>query len=424
MVVFFLAASIRTYAGPFDTGGNAATQRLNSSLWDQQYLLGDWGGARTRLAKEGITFDLTNIGDLLGDASGSQEHHLTYFGRFRASSDIDFKKLAGFDGEFFFSGIWQYGQNLSGRYLNTNTLTSSIAGVSSVRIDQFWYQQGFDQGKIKIKLGQVAAVNEFGATDFFDILMNDELGYAPNAVFNTKQPFSPAGKPGAVLTLDLSDVKPGLYLKGGVFTSYKDPYNPDAYGVDYKDDFRHGAAVSLEMGYKEQKTNYAGVYKLGVNADPSTIYFNPATNQEYRGDLNGYVTIEKTVYHPVNANGQLSTGKGLDLLFEFVGEPGDRNPIQFEFTTGGRYTGLIPGRDNDKVGFGLIFSNNGSAFSQANRQTGGPGLGGETTLEIDYQVNPTAWLSIQGDAQYIIDPGGNANRDSILVLGFRTIVRF
>jgi len=420
----FLAACLTTHAGTIDTSSNPVIQKLTSSLWDQQYLLGDWGGARTRLAKEGITFQLGNIGDLMGDASGSQEHHLAYFGRFRATADIDFNALANFDGEFFFSGIWQYGENLSGRYLGTNTLTSSIAGVNSVRIDQLWYQQGFDDGKFKIKLGQVAAVNEFGATDFFDILMNDELGYAPNAIFNTRQPFSPAGKPGAIFTLDLSDLKPGLYLKGGVFTTYENPYKPDAYGVDYKDDFRHGLAASLELGFKEQKTSYAGVYKLGLNADPSSIYFNPATNQEYRGDFNAYATIEKTVYHPLDHDGKLSTDKGLDLLFEFVGEPGDRNPLQYEVTTGGRYTGLIPGRDKDKVGFGVIYSNNGSAFSQANEQTGGPGLGGETTLEIDYQVNPAPWLSIQGDAQYIIDPGGNPNRDNILVLGLRTIVQF
>jgi porin len=60
----------------------------------------------------------------------------------------------------------------------------------------------------------------------------------------------------------------------------------------------------------------------------------------------------------------------------------------------------------------------------ANQQAGGPGLGGETTLELDYQYNPAPWLSIQPDMQYIMDPGGNSDRSDILVLGLRTIVRF
>ncbi len=209
----FAATSV--HAGQDSQESATANQRSPPSLWDQQYMFGDWGGRRSWLADHGVTFDFNNIGDFLTDISGSQTHHVTYFGRFRASTDIDFNKLAGFDGEFFFSAIWQYGQNLSGRYLHVNTLVSSIAGEDSARVDQFWYQQGlFDHLLSTVKLGQIAAVNEFGATDFFDILFNDELGYAPNALFNTKQPFSPAGKPGVVLWGDLSVVTPGLVHQG------------------------------------------------------------------------------------------------------------------------------------------------------------------------------------------------------------------
>jgi len=195
----FTIPTVSAYAGADEMKMSSDVQTNRPSLWDQQYMFSDWGGERSRLAEKGVTFDLNNIGDYQGSVTGSQHNESTYFGRFRASSDIDFNKLSDFDGEFFFSGIWQYGQNLSARYLHVNTLTSSIAGVESVRVDQLWYQQGFADHLFKVKLGQIAAVNEFGATDFFDILVNDELAYAPNAIFNTKQPFSPAGKPGAVV---------------------------------------------------------------------------------------------------------------------------------------------------------------------------------------------------------------------------------
>ena len=405
------------------------------SFWSQQYMLGDWGGERTKLAKEGVTFDFTNIGDFLTDVTGNQTHHATYFGRFRASTDIDFNKLSNFDGEFFISGIWQYGRNLSGDYLHVNTLTSSIAGEESERIDQLWYQQGLFDHQLLIKLGQVAPVNEFGATDFFDILYNDELGYAPNAIFNTREPFSPAGKPGAIITGDLGFITPGLYIKTGVFTAYDNPYRPDSNGVYYYDDFNHGMSMAAEIGYKEPNTQYDGIYKLGATGTPDVRYINPSTGQIYHGDYNIYATVEKTVYHPMKLDSDpkdmksmketLDTKKGLDLLFEFVGEPGDRNPLQYEFTFGARYTGLIPCRPDDKIGFGLIYSDNGNAASSAYAtNTGRGGLGGETTLEADYQYNPTPWLSLQPDIQYIMDPGGDSSRGDILVLGFRTIVRF
>jgi porin len=437
-VLFIAAASLAVAPSFARAGTDELTPNVGTAqpdFWHQQYLFGDWDGHRTELEKEGVTFDFNNIGDFLTDVTGAQEHHMTYFGRFRFSTDIDFNKLSGFDGEFFFSPIWQYGQNLSAQYLHTNTLTSSIAGPNSVRIDQFWYQQGFFDSMLKVKLGQVAAVNEFGATDFFDILFNDELGYAPNAVFNTKQPFSPAGKPGVVVWGDLSDITPGLYAKTGVFTGYDNPYHPDSNGVDYVDDFDHGITGSFEIGYKEPNTKYDGVYKLGVNWNSGFGYENPATQEDYGHDYNIYFTAEKTVYHPMKlvptdpkdmkAGGEvLDTTRGLDLLFQFVGEPGDRNPLQYEATLGGRYTGLFDSRPQDKIGFGVIWSDNGTAYSQANYMGNERTLGGETTFELDYQYNPTPWLSIQPDAQYIIDPGGDYQRDDILVLGLRTIVRF
>jgi porin len=429
-----LATPFFAWAGNDEITPNVGT--VQPDFWHQEYMLGDWDGHRSELEKEGVKFDFDNIGDFLTDVTGAQEHHLTYFGRFRFTTDLDFNKLSGFDGELFFSPIWQYGQNLSAQYLHTNTLTSSIAGPNSVRIDQFWYQQGFFDSMFKVKLGQIAAVNEFGATDFFDILFNDELGYAPNAIFNTKQPFSPAGKPGIVLWGDLSELTPGLYVKTGVFTGYDNPYHPDSNGVDYVDDFDHGLTGSFEIGYKEQNTSYDGVYKLGANWNSGYAYENPQTSVKYGHDYNIYAVAEKTIYHPeklapadpkdmkAGSGEVLDTKRGLDLLLEFVGEPGDRNPLQYEFTLGARYTGLFDSRPTDKIGFGVIWSDNGDAYSQANYTANERTLGGETTVELDYQFNPAPWLSIQPDAQYIIDPGGDSQRDDILVLGLRTIVRF
>jgi porin len=162
---------------------------------------------------------------------------------------------------------------------------------------------------------------------------------------------------------------------------------------------------------------------VGVNGAQAR-FTNPATGQVYREDFNAYGIAEKTVYRPMGTDGKVDPKKGLDLLLEFVGEPGDRNSLQYEVTAGGRYTGLIPGRDTDKVGFGVIYSDNSDAASMASQVGGGPSLGGETTLELDYQFNPAPWLSVQPDVQYIIDPSGISGREDIAVLGLRTIVRF
>jgi porin len=425
-----LGSSTLAMAGP-SVPATILTQPPAESFWTQKYLTGDWGGERTRLENEGIKITANHVGDFEADVAGNHTHHGTWFGRFRLSLDVDLQKLANIDGEFYATAIYQYGQNLSGKYLNVNTLTSSIAGTPSLRVDEIWYQQGLFDGRVKIKLGQVAAVNEFGSTDFGDVMINDETGYAPNAIFPTAQPFSPAGKPGVIVKFDLRDLTPGLYFKAGAFTGYRDSYHPDRNGFDYASDFDRGPAYSAEIGYNEQNPNYAGVYKLGANYNDLKGYSDLYTGEPLRGDYNVYLTVEKSVYHPrqlvsdgKSMNEVLDTKKGLDLLLELVGAPDDRNPIEFEALFAARYTGLIPGRDTDKVGFGVIYSQTGHAVSAASKAAGGSSLNGEVDLELSYQVNPTPWLSIQPNVQAIFNPRGDSNRNNIVVLGLRSVVTF
>jgi porin len=286
--------------------------------------------------------------------------------------------------------------------------------------------------RIKLKVGQIAIVNEFGATDFFDILFNDELGYAPNPLFPPGQPFSPAGKPGMILKFDLRDVTPGLYFKTAAYTAYVNAYRPDDNGFHYGDDFEHGVGYSAEVGYLEQKTDYAGVYKAGVNITDLLHYqdftaFDPATNTytgaPVRGDYSLYAIAEKSVYHPVE-NGKLNTAKGVDLLGEFTYAPGDRNLLEWEVDLGMRYTGPFECRPKDKVGAGFIMSQAGSHASNSFADDGFGHLQGEETFELDYQYHVADWLQIQPDVQYILDPRGNTNRDGILILALRSVVTF
>ncbi len=190
------------------------------------------------------------------------------------------------------------------------------------------------------------------------------------------------------------------------------PTSPDRLrNVSYGDDFNHGWVASYELGYQEPNKNYSGVYKLGINANNLAVYSNPNTGETYRGDFTAYGLAEKTVYHPTDATGKLESKKGLDVLLEFLGAPGDRNNLEFEFTAGARYTGLIPGRDQDKTGLGIVYSQNGSAASERlRRRSRSRCLAGRPPLELDYQINPLSWFSFQLDDQYIIDPGGDAQR--------------
>jgi len=78
----------------------------------EPYLLGDWGGLRTRLLEQGVRFDLGYVSDTLWGFK-SQQTPFAMWNRFRATVDIDFAALAGFDGWYFHAtGLAQGGGNL------------------------------------------------------------------------------------------------------------------------------------------------------------------------------------------------------------------------------------------------------------------------------------------------------------------------
>jgi porin len=411
-----------------DTAKSVEMAAQSQCIWEQKYLTGDWGGHRTDLENKGVTFDLNYINDLQSDLTGNQTHHITNFGRIRGSVTIDLQKMANFDGKFFVTGMWQFGKNI-GAGLNTFTSPSSIAGYNSFRLDEAWYEQGLLDHKIRVKVGQIAAVNDFGQTGLF--LMNDETGYSPNITFYPLQPFSPAGKPGVVLTFDPSGKDEGIYIKGGAFTAYDNAYKPDTSGLNWGDDFDHGAAGTFEIGYNE-KTAYPAVYKLGVSFSDLSRYSDLQTGEPKQGNFTAYFTYQKTVWRPALSNGKLNMDRGLDVLVQALGAPEDRNPIRFEGLLGAVYNGPFESRPQDKVGLGVIFADAGSALSSANKHSGAPGtgsLGTQVALELSYQYNPAPWFSIQPDLQYIVNPVGpnnpqSSNRDSILIIGLRTVLRF
>jgi carbohydrate-selective porin OprB len=80
-------------ADPGDPGVDLGVHTNTASLWYRQYILGDWGGWRSRLADQGVTFNIQNIGDFQANLSGSQTHHASYFARLRAWADVDVNKL-------------------------------------------------------------------------------------------------------------------------------------------------------------------------------------------------------------------------------------------------------------------------------------------------------------------------------------------
>ena len=101
---------------------------------DRPYLLGDWGGERTRLLEQGVRFDFEYISDTLWGFE-SQRNSFASWNRFRTTVDIDLGALAGFDGWYFHAtGLAQGTANL-GQALGLLTGPSGLVSTSTIRLD-------------------------------------------------------------------------------------------------------------------------------------------------------------------------------------------------------------------------------------------------------------------------------------------------
>jgi carbohydrate-selective porin OprB len=68
---------------------------------------------------------------------------------------------------------------------------------------------------------------------------------------------------------------------------------------------------------------------------------------------------------------------------------------------------LVPSRDGDTIGAGVFHVEFSDEAEFAND--------GETAVEVFYRAQVTGWFSVKPDFQYIFNPGGTTNDDSVVV---------
>jgi porin len=118
-----------------------------------------------------------------------------------------------------------------------------------------------------------------------------------------------------------------------------------------------------------------------------------------------------------------ASNRGLDLSFG-LDSPTDLNRENEQITGGLRYNGIIPHREQDSLAFGVVESKISDQFSFARTLIGGPSLGSEKAIELNYAIQASHWIQLQPVFQYYIDVGANSHIPNAAVLGFRTKVTF
>jgi porin len=428
-----------------------------ASIWEQDTLTGDWGGARTALKDKGIDITLISIDEILGVLSGGISRQASYEGRLEFSVDTDLKKLVGWDGATTHFTIYQLRSTSHDAVDNTGSIAdpSNIDALATTRLFTAWFQQNFFDDKLSIRLGQIAADDEFIGSPTAGGLINGTFGWASLVAANmiSGGPAFPLATPGVRVALKPTDQ---LTLQAAVFSGdpagadcNDNPQSCNRYGTTFS--FSGGALWMGELQYavnqNKKSAGLPGVYKLGgwyattdfadqhyglngVGAVVSLADPTVAGPLYHRGNGGIYGVADQVVWR--------SDTTSLNLFARGGFAPSDRNLISFYMDGGAGIKGLLPGRADDTLTMGFAYakiSNDAAALDQDTLVFNGPPYpirDSEMVFEVSYQAQIAPWWTVQPDLQYIVHPGGNVpdpNNPNVtvgnaLVAGARSTIKF
>ena len=419
---------------------------------ENEKLLGSLGGVRPILEAHGITLNLIETSEVLGNATGGRATGLIYEGVTNVSVDVDMEKAIGLSGGTMrISALQIHGRGLSTNYVSNLNVISSAEATRATRLYEAWYQQTFFGGVADIRVGQQSADLEFAISSYGGLFVNASFGWPTSFAVSLPGggPAYPLGVLGARLRVrprDDTTVLLAVFNGSPARPGFNDPQLRNAHGTSFRLDdgvFAIGE-VQYAINGSDAATGLPGTYKLGG------WYHSRAFTNQFFVQTVGSATTVATFNNPnddwslYGVADQLvwkqpgSKDGGVGVFARVAGAPGGRNQVNVFANAGTTYKGVF-GRENDTVGLGLAWARisdtsraNDAAAAAASPGTFMPVRSSELALELTYQAQVTPWMVVQPVAQYIFNPGGgivNPDRPTrrigdAAVFGARTTITF
>jgi len=386
-------------------------------------LLGDPAGLRSDLKNFGVTLNVTETDEILGNPTGGTRRGAIYEGLTDANLKFDLRPYFHWRGEFCIRAYQIHGRGLSLNDLGNNIDTvSSLEADRSTRLFEFWYEQHIGDW-LRIRIGQQAADQEFLVSSTARLFVNSTFGFPslPGTDLPAGGPDYPLATPAIRLRFDPSNA---LTIYAGLFNanptgapfSSTDPQRFDPSGTAFR--ISDGALAMFEVRYNPGNTDDNGTYRLGAwfNSQPFPSQHLASNGVSLASPLsNGMPRLLGNNYSVYGIIDQplfpADDGSGLYAFLRAMGAPSDRNLVDFYFDTGVAYKNPF-GRSGDTVGLGFGYAHIGGAARQLDRDTAMftgtnfPVRSRESVVEVSYQLQLTDWWQLQPDFQYVTAPGG------------------
>lgn len=388
-------------------------------------ITGDWGGVRTDLHKMGLNLDVVYTADLFGVVRGGLKRGTTALDNLDVIATLDNEKLLGING----NSLVVYFLNNNGGEPN-ESYAGTLQGIDNIEVTtqtakilEAYVQQNFWNDRVSFLAGLYDLNREF--------YVNDSAGLFLGSTFGIGNEFAASGKNGPSIfpTTSLAfrtHLKPTseTYFLAAIFDGVPgDPDNP--HGTRISLDHGDGALLVAEAGFTPEAKDraFGGKYSFGAwryTDKLDDVRDVNETGAPIRRLSQGMYFLAEAPLFREKEKGE----EGLVAFFRLGFSDGDTTAFDYSWSAGAVYTGLIPGRDSGKLGFGVSQAGLSKKFRDASATAGTPLRSRETGFELTYRDEIFPGVALQPNLQYFINPGADPSLRDLVVLGLRLELSF
>ncbi len=405
--------------------------------WNATTLTGDWGGARSKLYKNGVSVEIVHKSDVMGVVSGGIKHGAAWMGNSEVAVDMDLEKLLGWGSTTAHFHVHnQLGSKFNRDYVGSFIGVDNIEHVvNTVQIDRAWVDKSFFEEKLSILAGLYTIDSEFYVTETTGLFFQPPYGPGNelSASGQAGPPIFPTGALG--LRLKYTSANKNFYLQGALTDGV--PGDPDNLrGTHIKLGDGDGTLGIVELGYTPQKEHHhsdsakpdgsgdeeadeffnktaIGFWHYSSKTDDLTD-FDAQGNPKKRNSQGVYIISERTL---LTEEGHPS--QGLAGFIRFGTANKDNHQADWTGSIGLRYHGLFSGRDDDIAGIAITVNHASEKYRRANAAEST-----QTSLELTYSAQLKPWLALIPTLQYVHNPNMDPALSNTGILGARAEISF
>jgi porin len=337
-------------------------------------------------------------------------------------------------GDFMFEAHWVQNARSDVQFTDYtgafNPVGSVMAG-NQFRLYNLYYRHTWGADTVVLKLGQIAADDDFMWSDYAALFLNSAFGAMPSQVGT---PLATSSGGGAAFPI-YSVAAPGVFVRVRPVASFTTQMGlywgrpgldvPSNHGFDWASESPVELGLFWESSYAYKLAGHPATARLGlsyhtgpVDVFSGSVVGQPAATRQTKP--NWYLIHDLELL----ADDRGKTKLGLFARGGFTLQP-ERSLVAAYADAGLNWFAPFPSRADDVAGIGVSCTGFSSAYRESTGPTGVAAT--ETTLELTYKAQITRWMILQADAQFLFNPAVNpesGTRETATVLGLSAQITF